>query len=715
MDDYILLIENDPVAAKTIEAVLTDVREAPSTVVWVRTLADGVERLRQGEIGAVIVNLFLPDSKGIPTFDTLFLAAPQVPVLVLTGLREEQVARQAVQRGAQDYILQDHIDSHWLPRALRYLTARKATEEALFTEKERAQVTLNSIGDAVLSTDITGNVNYLNLAAETMTGWSRQEASGRPFADVFHIINGDTRQPMRDPMELAVQKNQVMGLSPNCILIRRDGFEAVIEDSVAPVHDRGGRVVGAVIVFHDVTEARAMVLKMSHLAQHDALTGLPNRVLLNDRLTQTITAAQRHATPTAVLFLDLDRFKNINDSLGHTVGDALLQSVAQRLVSCLRGSDTVSRQGGDEFVILLREIQNIKDVAARAKKILAALVAPHNTADHMLHITASVGISVFPEDGEDAETLIKSADIAMYHAKNNGRNNYQFFKHDMNTRAVERQSIEDDLRGAVGRKEFVLHYQPKINLETGAITGAEALIRWRHPRRGLLLPAHFVPIAEDSGLIVSIGRSTLREACRQARAWLDAGRSTTVAVNISAVEFKDKGFLANVSAALDEARLEPRFLELELTESVLMQNSMSTASVIHALASMGVRFAIDDFGTGYSSFSYLKQFPIDSLKIDQSFVRHVASDPSDGAIVAAMISMCRSLKRRVIAEGVETRAQVAFLQAQRCTEGQGYFFSRPIVAAEFTKLLKTGIFKCHPGLSAELFLRRGDVSDLRAR
>ena len=715
MDDCVLLIENDPVAAKAIKLALSDVREAPSAVVWVRTLAEGVERLHRGGIDALIVNLFLPDSKGIPTFDSLFLTAPQVPMLVLTGLNDETVARHAVQRGAQDYILKSHIDGHWLPRALRYMTARKATEEALFTERERAQVTLNSIGDAVLSTDIAGNVNYLNRAAEKMTGWSRREASGRPFAEVLHIVNGDTRQPVRDPMELAVRENQVMGLGPNCILIRRDGFEAVIEDSVAPVHDRHGGIVGAVIVFHDVTEARAMVLKISHLAQHDSLTSLPNRVLLNDRLTQAITAAPRHAGQAAILFLDLDRFKHINDSLGHTIGDKLLQSVAQRLVSCLRDSDTVSRQGGDEFVILLREIQNVKDVAARAKKILAALVAPHHAADHKLHITASIGISVFPADGEDAETLIKCADIAMYHAKNNGRNNYQFFKRDMNTRAVERQSLEDDLRGAVERREFVLHYQPKINLETGAITGAEALIRWQHPQRGLILPAYFVPIAEDSGLIVPIGRSTLREACRQARAWLDAGRSTTVAVNISAVEFKDKGFLANVSAALDEARLEPRFLELELTESVLMQNALSTASVIHALASMGVRFAIDDFGTGYSSFSYLKQFPIDSLKIDQSFVRHVASDPSDGAIVSAMIGMCRSLKRRVIAEGVETRAQVAFLQAQRCTEGQGYFFSRPIVAAEFTKLLRTGIFTSHPSLIAELFMRRGDASDLRAR
>jgi diguanylate cyclase (GGDEF)-like protein/PAS domain S-box-containing protein len=715
MDNRILLIDDDAACAKIIEAALADARDIPFHVERVRNLSDGIERLRGQGISAVLLNLFLPDSKGMQTFDTLFAATPHVPILVLSGADDEALARQAVRCGAQDYLLKSHVDSHWLPRALRYAIGRKATEEALFAEKERAQVTLNSIGDAVLSTDVAGNVTYLNLVAERMTGWSREQACGRPLADVFQIVDGATRTPVRDPMELAVRQNQTVGLGPNCILIRRDGFESLIEDSTAPIHDRQGRLTGAVIVFHDVSQARAMVLRMSYLAQHDYLTNLPNRVLLNDRLTQTIVRAQRHANLAAVLFLDLDRFKHINDSLGHTIGDKVLQSVAERLVSCVRSSDTVSRQGGDEFVILLREIQCMEDVAARAKKILTTLVAPHHITGHKLHITASIGISLYPEDGQDAEMLVKSADTAMYHAKDNGRNNYQFFRQDMNNRVVERQSLEDSLRDALERQELILHYQPKINLETGAITGAEALIRWQHPSRGLVLPEHFVPIAEDCGLIVPIGRWALREACRQARAWLDAGRPISVAVNISAVEFRDKDFLETVRAALESARLEPRYLELELTESILMQNTVSTATAIRALQTMGVQLAIDDFGTGYSSFTYLRLFPTDTLKIDQSFVRYITVDPNDAAIVGAIISMCRSLKRRIVAEGVETRAQFEFLRAQGCGEGQGHYFSPPVVAAEFAKLLRTGIFTSRPELTAELFMSGGEALDHRAR
>ncbi len=454
MENRVLLIDEDPTCGKIVEDALADAHAIPFETEWVKNLSHGIERLRGEGISAVLLNLFLPDSKGMETFDTLFAAAPHVPILVLSGADDEALARETVQRGAQDYLLKSHIDSHWLPRALRYAIGRKAAEEALFAEKERAQVTLNSIGDAVLSTDTAGNITYLNLVAERMIGWPREEACGRPLSEVFQIVDAATRKPVRDPLELAIRRNQAVGLGPNSILIRRDGLESLIEDSAAPIHDRIGQIIGAVIVFHDVTEARAMVLKMSHLAQHDFLTDLPNRVLLNDRLTQTIARAQRHASLAAVLFLDLDRFKHINDSLGHAIGDKLLQSVADRLVSCVRASDTVSRQGGDEFVILLREIQCMEDVAMRARKILTALVAPHQIVGHKLHITASIGISLYPEDGQDAETLVKSADTAMYHAKDNGRNNYQFFRREMNNRVVERQSLEDSLRDALELQEL---------------------------------------------------------------------------------------------------------------------------------------------------------------------------------------------------------------------------------------------------------------------
>jgi len=572
---------------------------------------------------------------------------------------------------------------------IRDVTDRKALEEALFAEKERAQVTLNSIGDAVLSTDLSGKVTYLNLLAERMTGWSCAEAAGRPLAEVFNIIDGETREAAQNPVELAVQQGKTVPLPSNCILIRRDGFESPIADSAAPIHDRGGQITGAVIVFRDVSVERAMSLQLSHMAQYDVLTDLPNRTLLNDRLTQAIASARRHDTGLAVLFVDLDRFKQINDSFGHAMGDALLQSVAHRLLACVRTSDTVSRLGGDEFVILLSELDHVEDAVMAANKVLSALAAPHRVAQHDLDVTVSIGVSTFPFDGQDAETLIKNADTAMYHAKENGRNNYQFFEQGMNDRAVGRQVLEGSLRHALERQEFVLHFQPKVNLETGAITGSEALIRWLHPDRGLVPPAQFVPIAEDSGLILPIGQWVLREACRQARAWLDAGLGPMpVAVNISTLEFRSKHFLEGIRAILLETGLPPHFLELELTESVLMQHPESTVSVLRALKSIGVRLAVDDFGTGYSSLSYLRRFPIDVLKLDRSFVHDIASpETNDASIVSAVITMGKSLKYRVIAEGVETEEQLAFLQAHRCDEGQGFYFSPPAPPGQFAELL----------------------------
>jgi len=687
----ILLIENDPAAANEIRTALT-AGGSSFDVEWVRLLSDGLELLSKRGIAAVLLELCLPDSEGIETFDKLFTAAPDIPILILGGNANEALAKEAVGRGAQDYLLPGYLDSYSLPRALRNAIERKAVEDALYVEKERALVTLNSIGDAVLCTDISGNVTYLNLVAESMTGWPREEAIGKPLAEVFKIIDGSTRQPARDPMEMAVAQNRTVGLTVDCVLIRRDAFESAIEDSAAPIHDRAGRVIGAVIVFHDVSAARAMSQQMTHSAQHDVVTNLPNRMLLHDRISQSISLARRQHRPLAVLFLDLDRFKYINDSLGHAVGDQLLQSVAKRLLAGVRNSDTVSRQGGDEFVILLSEISHPEDAATSARKILLSLNAPHSIEGHDLDIAGSIGISIYPGDGEDAETLIKNADTAMYHAKESGRNNFQFFKPEMNLQAVERQSLEGCLRHAVERGEFLLHYQPKINLFTGQITGAEALIRWQHPDRGLISPAQFVPIAEDCGLILPIGRWVLREACKQAREWEDAGLPfKRVSVNVSATEFRAKTFLEGVSTTLRETTLQARHLDLELTEGVLMQNAKSTASVLQELKRMGVHLAVDDFGTGYSSLSYLRQFPIDVLKIDQSFVRQISDDPNDSAIVRAIIDMGKNLKQRVIAEGIETQAQLALLQSWHCAEGQGYLFSHPVPAAQFARLLQTGV------------------------
>jgi diguanylate cyclase (GGDEF)-like protein/PAS domain S-box-containing protein len=691
MPQAILLLTDDPSRSANVQEVLAQSSDGPFAVEWIGSFAAALDRLHdptKTDIRAVLIDLRLSDAQELEIFDRIFQASPHIPILVLSNPEQEEVAKRAVQRGAQDYILDNRLDSHSLSKALRNMLERTANAEALFIEKERAQVTLNSIGDAVISTDVAGNVTYLNQVAEAMTGWTSAEALGRSFSEVFRIIDSANPEHTVNPMAIAMQQNKTVGLSGSCILIRRDGIESAIEDSAAPIHDRRGQVTGAVMVFHDVTQARAMSQRMSYLAHHDYLTDLPNRLLLNDRLAQAMAAAHRQRQQMAVLFVDVDRFKHINDSLGHAIGDELLLSVADRLVASVRGSDTVSRQGGDEFVILLSSIAHAEDAALSASKILTALGMPHHVKDHDLQITVSMGIGVYPDDGTDAETLVKNADIAMLNAKDNGRNNYQFFKPDMNEHALERQSLESGLRHALDRREFELYFQPKMDFETEAITGAEALIRWRQPGQGMVLPEKFIPIAEQCGYIVPIGRWVLLEACRQTQSWLDADLvPMSVSINISAVELRSKDFVPGVRAVLRETGLDARYLEFELTETALMQDPESTIAVLRTLKDMGVRLTLDDFGTGYSSLSYLKRFPIDALKIDKSFVRGLCTNVGDANIVSAVINMGKSFGLRVIAEGVETREQFLKLQAQQCAEGQGHYFQAPIAACEYAKLL----------------------------
>jgi diguanylate cyclase (GGDEF)-like protein len=431
---------------------------------------------------------------------------------------------------------------------------------------------------------------------------------------------------------------------------------------------------------------------MGYMAHHDFLTDLPNRILLMERLAQAIAMARRQHSRMAVLFIDLDRFKVINDSLGHAIGDLLLQSVGRRLLSVLRVSDTASRQGGDEFVVLLAEVANERAVSELADKLCLAIAEPYLLGGETAHIGGTIGISMYPDDGEDAETLIRNADVAMYYGKHTGRNRWYFYRPEMNLRAVERQRTEADLHRALKLGEFELHYQPRVNLASGAITGAEALLRWSHPELGAVAPARFIPVAEDCGLIVPIGQWVLREACMQISRWKQGGLDPgIVAVNISALEFRADGFADALRAILAESGLEPACLELEITEGVLMRDAGASTAILRELKEIGVVLAIDDFGTGYSSLSYLNRFPIDVLKIDQSFVRDISTAPGDGIIVGAVIAMGSSLGQRVVAEGVEEAAQLNFLRAHHCDEGQGYLFSKPLPAPGFAALLRQGL------------------------
>ncbi len=692
----LLLIEDNRVEEQLARKMLNNHGTYGFKLKFAPCIEDAVIHLAAKPVDVVLLDTDLKDTNGLEAIRKVRKASPRVAIVLLSNPNDEGAAIHALQDGAQDYLVKGQIEPRELMRALRNAIERKIIEESLFKEKERAEVTLNCIADAVICTDLSGNISFLNPIAEKMTGWPLVEALGRPLAETFKIMDATTRITTPNPMAKAAEQDRTGVLPVNCILVSRDGHEIFIEDSVAPIHNRGGIVDGSVLVFRDVTEARVLGARVAHLAEHDALTGLPNRLLLNDRLDQAITMAHRNAATLAVLFLDLDGFKHINDSLGHSTGDKLLQSVAKRLLLCVRGPDTISRQGGDEFLVVLQDIEHAEDAAIAAKRILKALAETHSIDGHDLQITASIGASIYPDDGMDSETLIKNADAAMYQAKAQGRHTYKFFKTEMNTRAVNRQSIEEDLRRALKGHEFTLYYQPRIDFSTGEINGAEALLRWKHPKRGLIPPAQFIPIAEDSGLILPIGAWVLRQACKQVLAWGKQGLPLIdISVNVSSIQLRDGEFVEKLLAILSETGLEPRRLELEVTESALMRNSKFVAPILRMIRRLGVRISVDDFGTGYSSLSYLQQFSFDAIKIDQSFVRRITSFPADTTIVSAIISLGQSRKLKVIAEGVETAEELAFLKTQSCDEAQGYYFSVPLPAAQFAKLLESHMRGIH--------------------
>ena len=689
----LLLIEGEASSDRTsVQALLAD---APDVLAaeHVTNLNAGLRRLQSLSVNAVLLDLSLPEARDLTAIDQIRRVAPSVALMILTRATDQSLARRAVARGATDYVVTNQLDTRSLCQMIASMFERRGVDEQRFVERERAEITLNSIGDAVLTTDTRGNITYLNAEAEALTGWTRSEAFARPLPEVFDVTDGLTGQPAEDPSRMATELNRKVRLKGNYVLVGRGGAETSIEHSVAPIHDRHGEILGAVIIFRDVIVSRERRLQMLHLAEHDALTELPNRLLLSDRLTRSLALSRRYGRRLAVLFIDCDKFKQVNDTLGHAIGDQVLRSIAKRLTACVRESDTVSRHGGDEFLILLSEVDHADAAGVIAEKIVQSVSEPHYLAGHELQLTVSVGISLYPEDGQDAQSLIMRADAAMYHAKNSGPNRIGFYRPGMDAPALARSSLESELRTALDLEQFVLHYQPTINLETGAISGAEALMRWRHPSRGLVPPDQFIPAAEATSLIIPMGRWALREACRQAKAWQDLGLPPIpIAVNVSALQFRTPGFLDDIQRFLRETPLDARFLELELTESALMVDSSSTVPLLKMLKRSGVILKVDDFGTGPSSLTYLQHCPVDVLKIDQSLVREILPTPDGAPLVRAVIAMGKGLGCRVIAEGVETRQQLAFLRAEQCDEGQGYHFSPAVDAEAFARLLATAPF-----------------------
>lgn len=568
------------------------------------------------------------------------------------------------------------------------ITHRKQAEQDIWNEKERALVTLHSIGDAVITTNSAGVIEFLNPIAEQLTGWSNQEAAGKPVSEILKLTNENG-----DNINAAVAKCLNEGCIINDVgysfLIHKNGQQYAVEESAAPIKDRDNQIIGSILVLHDVSEKHQLLQQMYHQAQHDPLTGLPNRLLFMDRLNRAVINAHRNKSTLALMFLDLDRFKMVNDTMGHAMGDQLLIGVAQRLSSCLRESDTISRMGGDEFTILLPQLNKPEDVAIVAQKIVDCLRQPWSMGGFEFHITTSIGIALYPDDGDNSETLMKHADMAMYRAKEHGKNTYQLFTPDMNAHILARLELENRLHHAISRNELVLHYQPQYNTATGQITGMEALLRWNNPDKGLLPPGEFIHIAEDTGLIVPMGEWVLKTACAHNKQLQNLGhKPLKVTINLSARQFKQPNLVETIRKILSETELDPQWLELEITETIAMDDVDFTIKMLHELRSMGIHIAIDDFGTGYSSLNYLKRFPINTLKIDRSFVQDVHTDSEDAALVSTIIVLAKNLKLKVIAEGVESEEQLAFLHEHSCFEIQGYWFCRPVPFSDLVDVLE---------------------------
>jgi len=558
------------------------------------------------------------------------------------------------------------------------ITARKQAEKEL----RLAQFSVEHASDSIFLSNSQGHFVYVNKAACDSLGYSREELLCLSVPDLNPRFRKEEEWPTF--WEELKRQGSITFEGRN---IGKQGRVFPAEVTANYLEFDGQEYSFAFV--RNITERKVAEERIKSLAYNDALTGLPNRTLLRDRLAKALAGARRQKGKVALLFLDLDRFKDINDLLGHSVGDLLLQEVAERLKRFARDQDTVARLGGDEFLIMLTQVKDVSDAAVAAERLTDAMTHEFVIQGHSLHVSCSVGISIFPEHGADAETLIKDADAAMYSAKENGRNNFRFFTEEMNAQVMERLTLESSLRRALPEKELFLMYQPQMDIATGKIIGLEALLRWQHPDLGLVPPDKFIRVAENSGLILPIGEWVLRTACSQARKWQEEGLpAVTVAVNVSAVQFRQEGFCELIRRALDETGLTPQYLELELTESLLLANADVTLSVLKELKSMGVTLAIDDFGTGYSSFSYLRQFRVSKLKIDRSFIRDVAVKPDDAAITTAIISMARSLNLKVIAEGVENEAQMTFLRAHQCDEIQGYYFSKPLTVDKVADKLR---------------------------
>ena len=645
----------------------------------------------------IMLDYTLPDMTGATFIEQMRDMGCVIPFVMVTGRDDSSLAVKMMKTGACDYMLKDTFFLDRLPTVVTRVLQESETRERLESAKQSLRQSESRLARAQKIARL-GSWEWGIKTGELY--WSDE------LYRIFGLTPGDPEKihmkwvfALINPVDLPTFKKAVFqsaknGLPFNIIhrINSRTEGEIVVNSQAEVENGEDGQPLIISGTTQDITARIKAEGEIQHLINYDTLTGLPNRNLLHDRLKLSIAQGIREQHMVGVLVLDLDRFKGINDTLGHMAGDQLLMTMSKRLSAIIRESDTLARLGGDEFVIILNNVGSEEAIIAVSNKILTLVSEPIYIDGHEIYITGSIGISVYPMNGEDGQTLLKHADLAMYQAKELDRNNFQFFSRGMNVKVLERMKLENSMRKALERKEFFLVYQPQVDVRSGRIVGMEALLRWNHPDMGLLAPDRFIYLAEETGLIIPIGEWVLQTACRQNKAWQDEGLPPVkIAVNLSGKQFDQQTLDEAIAAILMETGLDPKWLEIEITESAVMKNAEISIGILRKLKEMGITLAIDDFGTGYSSLSYLKHFPISRLKIDRSFVRDIITNPDDAAIAEIIIAMAQTLKLDVIAEGVETRAQMEFLSFNNCVEMQGYLFSRPVMAEQFAQFLRVGL------------------------
>ncbi|MBI1889682.1 MAG: EAL domain-containing protein [Burkholderiales bacterium] len=680
----VLLVEDNPGDIDLIADMLEE-RESFRLMACER-VTSALDYLKKHPVSLILLDLSLPDSQGLCTFTRIHSQAPHIPIVVLTGTSDETIGLSAVKAGAQDYLVKGRVDPELLTRTITYAVERKRLEQTLGESEERLRNVVDSVREVIFHVDQNCVFTFLNSAWSRILGFDVGDCIGRSF---FDYICAEDQPRCRELLASLLQRD-IDSVRHELRLWRKDQEPAWVEVDMAISPGSDGQPVGMVGTLNDISQRKKNEERLVFMATHDDLTGLPNRNLFEDRLNLAITHAARDIRKVAVIFLDLDQFKLVNDSMGHDQGDILLRIVASRLLETVRASDTVARLGGDEFVIVLPDLDAEDGAIFIARKVMKAIELPVFLNGQEFFVGGSIGIAMYPKDGLTIRQLVRNADTAMYRSKELGRKQICFYSPEMNEKLLERLMLENDLRRALDKNEFEIFYQPKLSMSSGRIIGFEALLRWRHPARGLIGPEEIIPMAEATGMILPIGSWVLRTSCEQLVQWHRLGhRDLCMAVNLSARQFWQEDLVEGIAAILADTGLAPCHLELEITESSVMRNADDTIFTLRELNGMGITLSIDDFGTGYSSLSYLKRFPIHALKVDQSFVRDITQDADAAAIAQGIIALGHTMNLQVIAEGVETESQCDLLRRWECNAMQGYLFGKPQPGAEAFKMLRS--------------------------